>query len=269
MYREWSDLARESTALSKVRDQLQAAAAEVDNVIFAGDISLDTARRSDVRYGRRCLMLVHDKAVAESNMRYLETGVTYPSHGQHVREDGEVRGHESVLYHICVTKDLEATVSVLSDATTDHSPVIASVSVNRVAPTTKSMVRRNFKALERPARLQALDSWPWSDVYQIRDPDKVLDFVTRGIVNSLDRAAPMKTITVKEGLLPLFLQPDTLALMAKRYKAARNKVTAMVRRDKEMLNLAKLAESGNSPTVLWEIASAAVGKPRQPLPASV
>jgi hypothetical protein len=43
----------------------------------------------------------------------------------------------------------------------------------------------------------------------------------------------------------------------------------MVRRDKEMLNLAKLSESGNSPTVLWEIANAAVGKPRQPLPASV
>jgi hypothetical protein len=94
MYWEWSDLAQESTALSKVREQLQAAAAEVDNVIFAGDIHLDTARSSKVRYGRRCLMLVHDNAVADSNMRYLETGVRYRSHGQHVREDGEVRGHK-------------------------------------------------------------------------------------------------------------------------------------------------------------------------------
>jgi hypothetical protein len=180
MYREWPDLAQESTALFKVREQLQAAAAEVDNIVFAGDINLDTARRSDVRYGPRCLMLAHDNAVADSNMSYLETGVTYQSHSQHVREDGEVRGHESVLDHICVTKDLEATVSVLSDATTDHSPVVASVLVNRVAPTPKSIERRNFKALERPALLQALDSWPWSDVYQIRDPDKVLDFVSRG-----------------------------------------------------------------------------------------
>jgi hypothetical protein len=40
----------------------------------------------------------------------------------------------------------------------------------------------------------------------------------------------------------------------------------MVKRDKEMLNLAKLSWSGNSPTVLWEIANAVVGKPRQPLP---
>jgi hypothetical protein len=43
----------------------------------------------------------------------------------------------------------------------------------------------------------------------------------------------------------------------------------MVRRDKELSNLAKLAASKNSPTVLWEFANAAIGKPRQPLPGSV
>jgi hypothetical protein len=91
----------------------------------------------------------------------------------------------------------------------------------------------------------------------------------------LDQAAPM--ITVKEGSLPLYLRTETLALMAKRdslgrgprYKAVRNYVTAMVRRDKEMSNLAKLSESVNSLTVLWEIANAAVGKRSQSLPASV
>jgi hypothetical protein len=163
----------------------------VDNIVFAGNINLNTARRGDMRYGCRCLMLGHDTAVADSGMRYLETGVTYRSHCQHVREDGEARGHESFLEHICMTKDLEATVSLLSDATTDHFPVVASVSVDRVAPTTKSIERRSFKALERPALLRALDSWPWSDVYKIRDPDKVLDFISRGIVHGLDQAAPM------------------------------------------------------------------------------
>jgi hypothetical protein len=151
------------------------------------------------------------------------------------------------------------------------------VTVNRVAPTIRSMERRNFKALERPVLLRALDTWPWSDVYWIRDPDKVLDFITRRIVNGLDQTALFKSITVKEGSLPLYLCPYTLALMAKRdslgcgprYKAARNRVTALVRRDKEALNLAKLAESGNSLMVLWEIANAAVGKPCQPLPTSV
>jgi hypothetical protein len=86
----------------------------------------------------------------------------------------------------------------------------------------------------------------------------------------LDQAAPVKSIT-------LYLPPDTLALMAKRdslnrgprYRAARNRVTALVRRDKEASNLTKLTESGNSPAVLWEIANAAVSKPCQPLPTSV
>jgi hypothetical protein len=90
-----------------------------------------------------------------------------------------------------------------------------------------------------------------------------------GLLSAWTGPPPIKTIMVKEGSLPLYLRPDTLALIAKRdslgpgprYKAARNRVTALVRRDKEASNLAKLAESGNSPTVLWEIANAAVGKP--------
>jgi hypothetical protein len=115
LYREGSNLPREYEALTRIKDQLQAAASEVDNIVFAGDINLDTARRCDMRYGQRCLMLAHDNAIAEANMRYLTTGVTYRSHGQHKREDGEVRGHQSVLDHVCVTKDLKATVSVLAD----------------------------------------------------------------------------------------------------------------------------------------------------------
>jgi hypothetical protein len=48
----------------------------VDSVVLAGDVNLNTARRFDVRYSRRCLMLAHDSAVADANMRYLETGIT-------------------------------------------------------------------------------------------------------------------------------------------------------------------------------------------------
>jgi endonuclease/exonuclease/phosphatase (EEP) superfamily protein YafD len=156
----WADLARETTALSKVREQLQAASAEVDNVVLAGDINLDTARRCDVRYRHRCLMLAHDSAVADANMRYLETGITYRSHGQHVREDGEAREHKSILDHICVSKDLVATVNMLSDTTTDHFPLLTAKLVFKVTPFTKSIERRNFKQLDPPALLRAIETWP-------------------------------------------------------------------------------------------------------------
>jgi hypothetical protein len=69
----------------------------------------------------------------------------------------------------------------------------------------------------------------------------------------LDQAAPVKSITGREGSLPVYLRPDTLALMAKRdslgrgprYRAVRNRVPTLVRRDKEASNLAKLVKSGN------------------------
>jgi hypothetical protein len=124
-------------------------------------------------------------------MRYLTTGVTYRSHGLLKREDGEARGHESVLDHVGATKDLEATVTVLDYSTTDHFPMVGAMKVNRVTPSKKTMERRNFKSLERPALLRALDTWPWSDVYGIRDRDKVLDFITRGIVNAWTRPPPL------------------------------------------------------------------------------
>jgi hypothetical protein len=77
------DLVLETIAFGKVKEQLQAASAETDNVILTGDMNLDTSRRLDMRYRRKCLMLAHDNAVAEANMRYLEKGITYRSHGLH------------------------------------------------------------------------------------------------------------------------------------------------------------------------------------------
>jgi hypothetical protein len=60
-------------------------------------------------------MLAHDNAVADANMRYLETGITYRPHGRHLREADEAREHESILDHICVSRDLVATINVLTD----------------------------------------------------------------------------------------------------------------------------------------------------------
>jgi hypothetical protein len=186
LYRKWWDLSLETTALSKVREQLQTASAKVDNVVLEGDVNLNTARRYDVRYRRRCLMLAHDSTVADANMRYLKRGITFRSHGLHVREDGEAREQESILDHICVSKDLVAAVNVLTDTTTDQFPLLASVLVNKVALSTKSIEHRNFKQLDPPALLRALEAWHWSNVHRIRHPDTVLAFINQGIVHTLE-----------------------------------------------------------------------------------
>jgi hypothetical protein len=144
----------------------------------------------------------------------------------------------------------------LNDSTTDHFPLLASVTIDMLPPFNKSIEQRNFKKVSSSALNRALETWPWSDVYRNKDPDSILEFINKGIVHGMDQAAPLKRITVKDGTLPLYLRPDTLALMAHRdslgrgpkYKAIRNRVITLVRRNKELSNLAKLAESKNSPT---------------------
>jgi hypothetical protein len=95
-YREWSDLPQEYADSTMVKAQIEAAAAEVDYVIFAGDINLDAARGADKKYGRRCLLLAHYNAMAEVNMRHLMTGVTYRSHGCQVMERQELMSRSSI-----------------------------------------------------------------------------------------------------------------------------------------------------------------------------
>jgi hypothetical protein len=160
LYREWSDLILETTALSKVREQLQAAFAETDNVFLAGDVNLRTARRLDMSYRRRCLMLAHDTVVAEANMRYLKTGITYRFQGRQVHEDGEAREHDSILDHMCVSKDLVATFNMINGNTMDHYQLLASVTIDMLPPSNKSIKRRNFKKVSTPALSKALETWP-------------------------------------------------------------------------------------------------------------
>jgi hypothetical protein len=191
------------TALGKVREQLQAASAETDNVILAGDVNLDTARRLDLRYRRRCLILAHDTAVAKANMQYLATGIRYRSHGRHVREDSKAREHESVLDHMCVFKDLVATITVLSDSTTNHYPLLSSVMIDMLPPANKSIVQRNFKKVTTSALNCALKSWPWSNMFKIEHPDAILALINEGIVHGMDLVACIKRITVKDGAFPL------------------------------------------------------------------
>jgi hypothetical protein len=59
------------------------------------------------------------------------------------------------------------------------------------------------------------------------------------------------------------------AASSKRYCILRNKVTRLVRRNKQDSNLLVLKKANNDPKVLWGLADQALGKDRPSLPASV
>jgi endonuclease/exonuclease/phosphatase family metal-dependent hydrolase len=266
-------------ALDAIVAQLAAARAASDDVVFMGDFNLDTARKADYRYSNHRLMLYLDKLTEASNMWYLpHPGTTYRSHGEYCNSNNEEASvHESVVDHMYISQDLEAKVWVLEDASTDHRPLLASIALGVVCPTTKELSRRNFSKNKPVDLVSALkETTTWSDIHNISDVNNALSFFNEGVYRALDVVVRTKAIIMKMGGQPVYLKPDTLKEMEFRdrsrgaaYKKSRNRVNFLTRCDKLMSNLEKLAASNNSPTVLWEIANAALGKPRQPLPDSL
>jgi hypothetical protein len=59
------------------------------------------------------------------------------------------------------------------------------------------------------------------------------------------------------------------AATGRRYRDLRNKVSRLVRRDKQDSNLLSLKKASNDPKVLWHLADQALGKDRLSLPASI
>jgi hypothetical protein len=115
----------------------------------------------------------------------------------------------------------------------------------------------------------------WSKVYDIKDVDTVLEYITAGIISALNIVAPEKAIRVKKGP-NLYLTWETLEMMkkqatatGKRYRSLGNEVTRLVRRDKQDSNLLSLKKAKNDPKVLWGLADQALGKDCPSLPASV
>jgi hypothetical protein len=98
-----------------------------------------------------------------------------------------------------------------------------------------SLKRQNFKAVTRPELEGALNLTDWTKVYDIKDVDAVLKYVTAGIVSALNIVTPEKEIRVKKGP-NLYLTWETLETMknrdaatGKRYRSLRNEVTRLVK----------------------------------------
>jgi hypothetical protein len=137
--------------------------------------------------------------------------------------------------------------------------------------------RRKIKDLSCADINHALDTTSnWRAICHIVDGDNIHSILVGGIYKALDIIAPTKSMSVRNGE-DLYLSNDTLSIMVIRdkakggnaYRDARNRVTAMVRRDKQLSNLAKLKGSRIAPRALWEIANSALGKARHTLPETV
>jgi hypothetical protein len=171
---------------------------------------------------------------------------------------------------------MTAAVHVLPHATTDHRPVLTEVTIDAgKSAGLRSINRRKTKDLLDI--LQALENAvDWGRIHRISDLEEIYSFLLGGVNKALDVIAPVKAISVRKGD-NLYLQEDTLAMMRVRnltragesYRKARNRVLAMVKRDKILSNLMAFRALGNAPRAFWEVANKVLGRCKPSLPNAV
>lgn len=273
IYRQWKSKSiseSESNRLHTFLDQARVVASTSKSAVVLGDFNLDLHRTNDPTYNRKHLRKALLDGMETAGYSVATTPPTWRSYGSF---DNAHR--YSCLDHVYSIGTVLADVRVLDFAASDHWPVLVEIPNRPSHNLSRTLERRNYKAIKSAELEAALQLWPWEDVHQIVDVNEVHDFIINGITAALDKIAPIKSICVRNSN-PLYLSSDTIDLMERRdrasgkaYRQLRNRVSSMVKRDRLRSSLAKLRESKNDPKILWSLANAALGKQAPPLPASL
>lgn len=276
VYRRWGSPTSEKAEFEILKDQISRAGAR-KAIVLTGDMNLDVTRRYHTGYRHKAMLVDLQDATATAGFEYHNTPHTFRSYGLH-SDGGAPFAHRFSTIDHTYTAGVVATVEVLDDYSSDHRPMVLTINAGGDVSDAGRLVivkRRNFKRLRRQQLEDALRAQDWDGIYQVSNVNSALEYLNAGIVAALDMVAPVKEVTVNRGK-NLYLTQHTLNLMKQRdmakgakYRKLRNRCSVLVERDKRASNESKLDKSKNDPRVLWELANAALGKPKPTLPLSL
>ncbi len=266
VYRQWSDT--EQADLAAFYDTC-ATLLDNNRTIITGDFNLDFGRRLDKSYSRYSMASQHFYMMEALGLDYAGPHThTYLSHGSFRTDNGEFSQRESILDHVYTLDCSGVDVTVLPYRATDHFPVKTMVSSCPLATSKQKWIpRRPLSKLTGSILCCALEEAFFNspiDLYGCNDVEVVHDTIVSTIIKVLDKVAPYRMVPAdKPGCPPLFLGPDTLQMIGLRdaaardhvpeYRALRNKVCRLVRRDRLRSSLDYIGKSKNNPKKLWSL----------------
>ncbi len=282
VYRQWSGDERADLASFHSRC---AALLDGTKTIISGDLNLDFSRRSDTSYSRYSMASEHFATMEALGLQYVGPhSPTFRSHGTFKSADGTYRQRTSILDHVYSLGTNITDVSVVQLAATDHMPIRTIVSASVKSSSRKWVSRRPLAKLSSQTFCVALERAledELAGLYSSDNVDQIHDTIIKAIVRALDVVAPYRMIPAdKPGSPPLFLAPDTLWAMkvrddaAKRcspqYRALRNKVCRLLRRDRLRSSIKTIGQARHNPRKLWALTHSFMGANTQVnLPASL
>ncbi len=272
MYRQWSNT--ESADLASFYNRC-ATLLDGNRTIVSGDINLDFSRKADKSYARHAMASEHFATMEAFGLEYVGPYVpTFESYGSYKSTDGKYLKRTSILDHVYSLGNSDVDVSVVSVRATDHLPVRAVVPTVKLESSRKKWVtRRPLAKLSGPELCLAIDQAFKEtpiNLYACDDVDVVHDTIVSVITKALDMVAPHRMVpSDRPDRPPLFLAKDTLQAMKSRdaaatqcspeYRALRNKVCRLLRRDRLKSSLNLINRSKNNPKKLWALTRSFIG----------
>ncbi len=168
------------------------------------------------------------------------------------------------------THGLAPSVEVLKYAATDHRPVLATIIDRKMDPnTTKTNYVRNLRRVSAGVFCQAIETNLPEDFYLMTNVDTAHVSLVDAITKALDELAPLKKAKTKQASgFHLSLASDTLQMMRQRdstspnhpqFRALRNKVKNLVRRDAISGAMGAVDAAGGNSKKLWDFARQHMG----------
>ena len=269
------DLEREE--MDQLVNQILKAAQSGKAVLLLGDLNLDHMNPDHKKKNEARDLL---NAIDAATMRHLPTGPTWKSDGFHKtckctsKCECQKRQRTGTLDNCYLSQSEDATAVVLDDALSDHFPILISLKCKenkKRASKLKTIFRRDIARMLTSDFEAALEEEDWCPLYEMNDPNMAVTLINNNVVKALDKVAPLKPITFRPDKSKVSLKKDTLEAMAQRdavrksggnkhrqFKALRNKVNRLVKRDKIMSVLTRLKKNPG-PQSAWKEAKTILG----------
>ena len=270
------DLEREEMA--QLTNQVLKSAQTGKAVLLLGDLNLDHSNPDHKKKNEANDLLC---AIDAATMRHLPTGVTWKSDGYHkvckcdAQCDCPKRQRTATIDNAYLSNSESASAMVLEDALSDHFPIMVSLEIKskaKKASKLKTIYRRDIDRIVTSELEDALEEHDWSSLYDMTDPNEAVSLIVSNVEAALDKVAPLKPITFRPDKAKLSLKKDTLDAMSARdaarqsgnrsnFKALRNKVNRLVKRDKINSVLTRLKKNPG-PKRVWQEAKNILGRGR-------
>ncbi len=270
VYRQWQG--NEKMALENFYSNC-AAALKSSKILILGDFNLDVMRLNDCSYSRATMAA--DFIETMESMGYFLCGPSSPTYYSYGTYNGDKR---TSTIDLVFAHGLAPSVSVLDFASTDHRPVLATVTTMRTAPTDSANVKytRNLRRVSAAAFCHAIDENLPNDFYQETNLDVAHLSLVSAITSALDKLAPLRLAKPKQvNGFNLSLASDTLEAIKQRdstspahplFRTLRNRATKLVRRDAVSGAVRAIDAASDNPKKLWDFAKQHMGYVRPSLP---